>query len=81
MTAEEAIAAAEEEGLPLVRSKTATSGFLGVQVNKGDGGGFTAKFGTTFIGAFPTAEQAALEYARTIGKRRRWRWRRRRSRE
>ena len=68
MTAEEAIAAAEEEGLPLVRSKTAASGFRGVQVCKIGDRGYTASSHTQYLGAFATAEEAALEYARFIGK-------------
>ena len=68
MTAEEALAAAEAEGLPLVPSKQSASGYLGVGIPKDHRGKFSAGHASQFLGTYETAEEAALEYARYIGK-------------
>ena len=67
MTAKEAEAAAEAEGLTLVRSKGLT-GFKGVSNNGSAKNPFTAApsiYGNAvYLGVFPTAEAAALAIAR-----------------
>jgi hypothetical protein len=70
LTAEEALAQAADEKLVLVTSASAT-GYKGVHVN---GGRYTARIWEngewTYIGCFGTAEEAALQYARLLGRER-----------
>jgi hypothetical protein len=70
LTAEEALAQAADEKLVLVTSASAT-GYKCVHVH---GGRFTAQIWEngerTYIGCFGTAEEAALQYARLLGRER-----------
>ena len=65
LTAEEVLALAAREGLCLVRSthETHETGFTGVKKHCQK---FQAVFGSKYLGAFPTAEEAALTYARSL---------------
>ena len=67
-TAEDALAAAEEEELPLIPSRSNASGFKGVSINKKKKKPYICKVNDKFQGMFATAEEAALCYARAIGK-------------
>ena len=73
MTAEEALAFAEREGLTLVRSTTNKTGFKNLQYYKGRNKGrpYQLKLSldgrTSHIGSYATPEEAALTYARLIG--------------
>ena len=58
------LALAAREGLCLVRSTNET-GFKGVRKNRKTK--YQAHFGDEYLGSFPTAEEAALVYARYIG--------------
>jgi hypothetical protein len=70
MTAEEAYAAAEAEGLTLLRAENST-GFYGVSPNTGRGKPFKAQLKqggrNNNLGYFATAEEAALAVARFLG--------------
>jgi len=70
MTAEEALAAAEAEGLPLVRSAANSTGFKSVLRTNAQGGRFHIDSRTAGqpTGTFTTAEAAALAYSRHIGR-------------
>ena len=65
MTAEEAVRQAAAEGLPLVRAAETATGYRGVTPYGPD---FKASFKGLSLGVCPTAELAALVYARHIGK-------------
>ena len=73
MTAEEALALAEREGLTLVRSNTNKTGFKNLQYYKGrqKARPYQLKISldgrTEHIGSYATPEEAALAYARLIG--------------
>ena len=73
MTADEAVAAAEAEGLTLVRSSDSATGFKGVTRNekvcKNKPFKATAWRGgeRQYLGYYATAEEAALAYARALG--------------
>ena len=66
MTAEEALAAAEAEGLPLVRTDANATGFRHVQ--KWAGQRFRLKATGLPTAYFATAEEAALAYSRHVGR-------------
>ena len=73
MTAEEAIAQAEYEGLKLVTSATSVSGYHAVTIDRRRHGDVPfrayagAKTKGSYLGAFATAEEAALAHARSTG--------------
>ena len=73
MPADDALAAAEREGLTLVRSTTNKTGFKNLQYYKGRNKGrpYQLKLSldgrTSHIGSYATPEEAALTYARLIG--------------
>jgi|LauGreSuBDMM15SN_2_FD.fasta_scaffold18218_1 hypothetical protein len=63
---------ADAEGLTLVPSTTATSGYLGVTKHNDKSGSFKAELRDggvrkRCLGVFPSAEEAALAYARHLG--------------
>ena len=76
LTAEEAIARAAEEGLPLVRLAGTKTGFKSVYIENGNGPlGYVARLwlsndsgGKITLGTYATAEEAALNYARCLGR-------------
>lgn len=73
MSAQEAIAAAEKEGIELIHAPGTSSGFKAVSVDTTThkrypyGVAFSRDGRLIHIGSFATAEEAALEYARAIG--------------
>ena len=74
MTEEQAIAAADAEGLTLVRADNCETGWRGVQRNGGSKSKpFIAKApsdngtGSIYLGSFTTAAEAALAWARSMG--------------
>lgn len=71
MTAEEALAAAEEEGLTLHLSSANKSGFFGMDFGKDHSIArkYRARCGSTALGCFRTPEGAALCRARALARR------------
>jgi len=67
MTTEEAVEQAAMEGLPLIRGRCA-SGYKGVSRKTSTRFAAISAEGNRELGRFPTAEQAALVYARHLGK-------------
>jgi len=70
MTAEEAVAAAEAEGLPLIRSQSGATGFKYITHARGGNTSrpYQLQVGGRYYGSFATAEEAALSYSRRIGR-------------
>ena len=68
MSAEQALAAAEAEALPLVRSATNASGFKHVRHCTSNSRPYHLEFEGKHHGCFATPEEAALHYSRHVGK-------------
>ena len=73
MTAEEAVAAAAAEGLPLIRLPGTKSGFKSVTRENGSHLCYVVRLwrgddATRDLGRYATAEEAALTYARCLGR-------------
>jgi len=69
ITAEEVIAAAEAEGLPLIRSAASSSGYKHVLYHqKGKVRPYSLHVEGKYLGSFATAEEAALTYSRLLGR-------------